>query len=110
MRSEKTNKLVHSETTHVVFVERSGQLFRLLQANVMLEQLKYFSQVLSLHFWISLGMLNGIEIEIVENVLDLSNLIVFKSPKLFVVDSEILVCGGLLFSCKGAPCYIRLLE
>ena len=51
-------------------------------------------------------MLDGTEIKVVESVLHLSNLIVFKCPELIKVNSEILVRHSCLFACHRTSRHI----
>ena len=98
MLTKKANQLIHSEAALIVRIENGCQLFCLLQAYIMLKKLEDFTQVLCFNFRICFAMLDRTEVKIVEDVLNLSNFVIFQGSEFRIVYSKIFVIGCLLLS------------
>ena len=73
----------------------------------MLEQLQDFSQVLGLDLGARLSILNIAKVKVVEDVLNLSNLVIFQRTELLIVDAIVFVT--LVGLCGESPTIQRCL-
>ena len=74
--AKKLNEPVDGESAHICLIKTHSQFFGLFKANIVLQKLKNFAQILSLNFRACFTVRVSREVKMVENLLDLGNFVI----------------------------------